>query len=260
MLSSLRHKQILDLLDDKREIYVAALADELQVSTETIRRDLKLLEQRGKLRRVHGGAVSATEAALRPVFEREQIERGSKEIIGELAASLVSEDQHVFIGGSSTTLILARRLANGPRANYVTNMIDIALVLGSSGLHQVTLLGGELRPWARTLSGAETIEGISRRVFDLSFNGVSAVDVELGFLGPTEWHMVNHQVLRRQTKSVVYLADHTKFGKTDKFCVDKVENADVVVSDTEPSEEFVAAFKGAGVHILWPGSGLAPGV
>ena len=253
MFSSVRQKQILHLLDEKREIYVAALAEQLQVSQETIRRDLKLLERRGKLQRVHGGAISATEAALRPVVEREQVERQAKAIIAELAAPLISEGAQIFLGGSSTTLALARLLAaDCPRATFVTNMIDIALVLGASGLHQVTLIGGELRPSARTLSGAETLEGIGRRVYDLCFNGVSAIDPELGFLGPTEWHVATHRALRRQSKSTVYLADYSKFGKTDKFCVEALESADLIITDRRPTDEYLAAFEKAGVQARWP--------
>ncbi len=253
-LSAVRHRQILDLLNDSKEVYVTRLAEALQVSEMTIRRDLKLLEERGRLTRVHGGAVTSETAVPVSLIDRADVQREAKETIAQLAVQLIEPDHHVLITGSSTTLVLAEYLVDGPRAHYVTNLIDIALALSGPGGHDAVLTGGVLRPSMRTLIGTEMLRHIEGRVFDLCFIGVKAIDLEHGFLGPTEWHAYAQRVVRRQCRCVVALTDHTKFGAVSSFCVAGLGDMDVLVTDRPPPPEFRARFDQLGTRLIWPGS------
>lgn len=251
MLFQSRHDEILEMLSAHREIDVQALSEHFNVSKETIRRDLRSLEEQGKLRRVYGGAISATQQSLLPVIERVDIEHAAKSEIAALAVQLIEPGQHVFFGGSSTTLIVAEQLAADVTGNFCTNMIDIALLLAGRG-QQVTLLGGAPRISSRTLVGPETISALQARVFDISFCGVSALDLERGVMGPTEWHGISQRILREQSKKLVLVADHTKFGRTDRFREIAYREIDILVTDRKPSDEFLKILRDARVDVRWP--------
>ena len=251
-LGPVRHQQILDLLDESKEVYVARLAEELQVSEMTIRRDLKLLEESGRLKRVHGGAVSVLAKAPVSLIDRADIEREAKDAIARLAVSMIEPGQHILITSSSTTLVLAQHLVRGPYAHYVTNSIDMALLLGASGSHDVVLTGGIVRPSTRTLIGTDMLRQIESRVFDMCFLGVLAIDLEHGFLGPTEWHAYAQGAVRRHCRRVVALADHTKFGAISNFRVAGFGDLDALVTDRPPPPEFRARFEQAGTDVIWP--------
>ena len=252
-LSPVRHQQILDLLDDSRQVYVARLAEELQVSEMTIRRDLTLLEQRGRLKRVHGGAVSVAAADPVSLVDRAEVQRDAKEAIARLAVPLIEPDRHILITGSSTTLVLAQHLVDGPRAYYVVNSIDVALLLGASGHLDVVLTGGFVRPSTRTLIGTDMLRQIESRVFDLCFVGAKAIDLEHGFLGPTEWHAYAQRIIRQQCRWVVALADHTKFGAISRFRVAGFDEMDAVITNRIPPADFCTRLDQAGVDVIWPG-------
>lgn len=252
-LSAVRHRQILDLLQETSEVHVARLAEELQVSEMTIRRDLKLLEESGRLKRVHGGAVSMAAALPVSLVDRADLNRQAKEAIARQAVTMVETDSHVLITSSSTTLVLAQHLVDGPRAHYVTNSIDMALLLGAPGHHDVVLTGGFVRPSTRTLIGTDMLRPIESRVFDLCFLGVSAIDLDHGLLGPTEWHAYAQQVVRRQCRRVVALADHSKFGTLSNFHVAGFGDIDALITDLAPPPEFLNRLRDAGATVIWPG-------
>ena len=251
-LSAARHQQILDLLDERKEVYVTRLAEALQVSEMTIRRDLKLLEERGRLTRVHGGAVRVAAVSPISLADRAHVQRDAKEAIARLAAPLIAPGSHVLITSSSTTLVLGQYLVDGPRAHYVTNSIDMALLLGVTGHHDAVLTGGTIRPPTRTLIGTDMLRHIESRVFDLAFVGTMAIDLEHGFLGPTEWHAYAHRVVRRQCRRVVVLADHTKFGAVSSFRIGGLDGVDTLITDRAPPAEFRAAFERLGTELIWP--------
>ena len=250
-LNAVRREQILDILNESYEVRVVRLARQLQVSEMTIRRDLKVLEEEGVLRRVHGGAVTAAPVTVPSMSTRTPLRDAEKAAIGRLAATLVEPKTQVFIGGSSTTFHLSRALARGPQAAYATNSIIAAQELASGHQRDIRVFGGMLRAEVGTLLGGEVIQSVEQRIFDFAFIGILAIDPKFGFLDPTEWHVHLKRTVRRRARQVVVVADHSKFSARGEFCSFKFEEVDILVTDCAPSPENAALLEESGVRILY---------
>jgi DeoR family glycerol-3-phosphate regulon repressor len=247
-----RHAQIRDLLERDGHVRSRALAEQLGVSIETIRRDLKALEGRGVLRCMHGGAASVAREALPSIGARIGSQRDAKERIAQLAKKLIEPGMMVFLSGSSTTLALAWALRDGPHASFTSNMIDIVSVLGTGTQADVTLIGGRFIANARTLNGFETMELIGRRAFDIAFLSVSAIDARRGFLGRHDRHVAMARTLRGCARKVVVLATAEKFALRDSYTVLGLHEVETVVADKPPSAEVYAALEAKGVRVVFP--------
>ena len=174
MFSDRRHEAILARLTQAGEVAVGPLATELGCAVETIRRDLAELEQRGQIKRVHGGAVQVPPAEQPPIATRQVRDRKVRDAIAAAAAALVPAGAHIWLGAGSTVLALAVRLFDLPaRTTFATNMIDVARLLARSR-HQVFLAGGEINADSMAQNGAETLDFIEARYFDLAIVGGGA--------------------------------------------------------------------------------------
>lgn len=251
-LHAVRHERILELLDEKASVRVSRLARQLQVSEMTVRRDLQMLEEQGKLRRVHGGAVLTASFAVEPAAQRAARQLSEKGRIADFAVDLIEPDMNVYIGGGSTTKVLAARCSQVPSARFTTNSIEVAEAIADQRPQDVYLLGGALRGGARTMIGPETIEMIERRLFDVVFVGMAGIDPTDGFLEPTEWHAWLVRTLRRRAGKMIVLADHTKFDARSDFRVLGFGETDILVTDRPPPQSHVTQMIDAGLDLLWP--------
>ncbi len=255
-LGAARQQRILALISRGEVIAVGDLALQLGCSQETIRRDIRALEEAGGLRRVHGGAAPAGAVDLtahRPVVERLGVEREAKTLAARAALPLFEDGMNVFLGGSSTMLLLAEALAQqGPALSITTNMVDIATMLAANGRCKVTLVGGVMNPVTRTLVGPQTLEALDRQVFDLAVSGASAIDPVHGVLGPSEWHAAIGAVLARRARRLAFAADAGKFGRSDAHVVQALHRVDTFATDRRPPPDIEDEIAAAGITLLLP--------
>lgn len=256
ILGAARQQRILALISRGDVIAVGDLALQFGVSLETIRRDIRALEEAGGLRRVHGGAAPAGAVDLatrRPVAERLGMQREAKMLAARAALPLFEDGMNVFLGGSSTMLLLAEALAQqGPTLSVTTNMIDIGTILAADGRCKVRLLGGEMNIATRTLTGANTLEMLDRQVFDLAISGASAIDPVHGVLGPTEWHAAIGGALAKRSRRLAFVADASKFGRGDAYVVQPIRNIDSFATDRRPPSEIDDEITAAGITLFLP--------
>ena len=253
-LGAARQQRIIAMISRGDIIAVGDLALQFGVSPETIRRDIRALEEAGGLRRVHGGAAPAGAVDLtarRPVVERLGVEREAKTLAARAALPLFEDGMNVFLGGSSTMLLLAEALAQqGPALSVTTNMIDIATMLAANGRCKVTLLGGVVNAATRTLTGANTLEALDRQVFDLAVCGASAIDPVHGVLGPSEWHAAIGAALAKRSRRLAFVADSGKFGRGDAYVVQPLGRIDTLATDRRPPPEIDEEIAAAGITLL----------
>ncbi|WP_181832743.1 DeoR/GlpR family DNA-binding transcription regulator [Bosea caraganae] len=253
-LGAARQQEILSLIARGEIIAVNALSERFGVSQETVRRDIRALEEAGLLQRVHGGAMptgTVDLAARRPVMERLGLGREAKQAAAQAALPLFRDGMHVFLGGSSTMLLLAELLAKRNHALTVTtNMVDIATVLAGNSACEVSLLGGILKPATHTLTGVETIRALERRVFDLAVCGASAFDPVHGILGPSAWHAEIGDTLGRQARRLAYVIDASKFGRSDAHVVRPVTEIHAIATNKEPDATCRSGCEAAGIMLL----------
>ena len=217
---------------------ISELAATLQVSEATVRRDLRTLEQRGELQRVHGGAVRVDEGTKRELLfhEKATLRADEKERIAEAALGLIENGDSVYLDGGSTVLALARKLGSRRELTVVTNSLMAAAELMESG-HKLILLGGEFRPLSRTLVGPLTSPigealHIGKAFFGtigLTASGVSTTDPGEAF---------TKKLILGRAEQAILLADSGKFGRTSLVEAGKLDDFDIVVTDSgAPSEQ-----------------------
>ena len=252
-LGAARQHSILAMIARGDILAVGDLADRFGVSQETIRRDIRALDEAGHLRRVHGGATPPAAidlTARRPVSERLDVERAAKTQAAVAALPLFEAGMSVFLGGSSTMLLLAEQIArHGPVLSVTTNMIDIATVLAATGRGSVTLLGGVVKAATHTLVGPDVLRALEQRVFDLAACGASAVDAAHGFLGPSAWHAAIGAVLAQRSGRLAFVVDATKFGRVDTHVVQPFAAVDALATNLPPPPAITTALEAAGVAL-----------
>jgi DeoR/GlpR family transcriptional regulator of sugar metabolism len=192
------------------------------------------------------------------VQERLGLGREAKLAAAQAALPLFKDGMNVFLGGSSTMLLLAETLARRNLAlSITTNMIDIATVLAANSGFEVSLLGGLLKPTTHTLTGVETIRALERRVFDLAVCGASAFDAVHGILGPSAWHAEIGDTLGRQARRLAYVIDASKFGRSDAHVVRPLAEIHALATDKVPDASCRGACDAAGISLLIAGAEVA---
>ncbi|MCI0381288.1 MAG: DeoR/GlpR family DNA-binding transcription regulator [Gemmataceae bacterium] len=211
MLVEERRQRVLDLLSEKGFVSLADLAKEVEASDSTLRRDLEFWEQRGVIRRTHGGAVFAPDHSLPALEERSQRELEEKKLIAKAAAGRIQDGDAILLDGGTTTLEVARLLV-GRKLQIVTNSLPIANLFANSRETDLVILGGFVYPKTGVALGPLTVkmmEEIHVHQTILSVGGITAkglfnsnlllVETELGMM--------------RCADEVVVVADHTKVGR-----------------------------------------------
>ncbi|WP_375410618.1 DeoR/GlpR family DNA-binding transcription regulator [uncultured Methylobacterium sp.] len=248
MLTDHRHQEILSRLHGMGRVGVADVAFFLKVSEETIRRDLKVLEERGLLRRIHGGAVPPWLDRERPLQERAKVNTREKRRVAMLAEALVLDGMSIFIDTGTTTLALARRLT-GCNLTVTTNSLDVALHFGG-GMARVNLTPGTLRGNDNALVGYETVAYARRYFFDIAFMGIAACDLDHGWMDYEEHESVLRRTLKGQSRRAVLLADSRKFGCQANLCTFPLGEALSIVTDKLPPPPFQDVFARHDIEII----------
>ena len=251
MLTADRRRQILRRLATDGRVLVAELADEFGVSVDTVRRDLRDLDEAGALRRVHGGAVPpAGDTAPFPVRARRAVE--AKASIGARGAGLITDGQVIVLDGGSTTLALARSLPAELRATVITHCVPIAAELVAHPGLQVIVVGGTVRPRSQVATGPATVDAFRAIRPDILFLGVCGLHPQAGITvedpeeGPVKAAMIDGAA------EVVALADHDKLGTTLPFTVAPMTAVTRLVTDADADAAGLAPYRALGIDITGP--------
>ncbi|WP_018132161.1 DeoR/GlpR family DNA-binding transcription regulator [Effusibacillus pohliae] len=253
VLSEERKRVILDQLDRYGKVKVEPLARQLQVSHETIRRDLDSLERLGKLKRVYGGAVKQSyQTGEPPYLQRQSLHQAEKQRIGKLAAELLRDGETVVIDTGTTTLELARSIRGRKRLTVLTNSLPVASLLTDSlnqGLFtgKIILLGGELNPEQQSISGPLCEKMLQTFHIDKAFISVGGVSLDSGISDYDIQEATVSRVMISVSKESIVLADQSKIG-VQAFCrIASLEEIDVIVSDVEMPASWKAELGATGI-------------
>ena len=240
LLARQRQARILERVRDEGAVRVAALVRELGVSDMTVRRDLEQLHDQGLLEKVHGGATATTDSALfEPGFAaKSSLQEREKQAIADAAIGLVTPGSAVAISAGTTTHVLARRLADVPGLTVVTNSVPVAEVLYRAGRpDQTIVLTGGVRTPSDALVGPFAVATLRTVHVDLVFMGVHGMDPRTGFTTPNLLEAETDRALVDTARRLVVLADHTKWGVIGISSFARLDQAEVLISDTGLSAE-----------------------
>lgn len=232
-----RHEKIVVLVRAAGKLSVEELAAKLDVSKETIRRDLVKLDQLGQIKKFHGGAradIAPTNDVIAGSFAARMTEyRDEKRKLCIQAAKLLNEGDTLFINGGSTTVIFAEVIAGFPRLVVVTNSDIIAKIVGANPCHDVFLLGGRYQRDLNQNLGLLTIEQIEKFYAQYAVLTVGAVNS--GVISDFDLQVteVARAMIKRSEKTVV-LADHSKFARHGTFGIANADDIDYLVTDRKP--------------------------
>ncbi|MDD5598465.1 MAG: DeoR/GlpR family DNA-binding transcription regulator [Victivallaceae bacterium] len=248
LLSAERERFILKALSNG----VGSLADlsgQLDVSEATVRRDLQSLEEQGKARRVHGGAVRVHFPRTEPIFTKKAtFHAEEKNHIADLALEFIEDDDSIFLDGGSTVLALARKLEQKKNLTIVTNSIMAAAELMESP-HRLILLGGEFRAISRTLVGPLTAQIVNALNINKAFMGTIGFTVEDGISTTDPNEAYTKELIMRRAAKVIVLADSSKIGVPSFVNSGSLEDIDVLISDGDISEEIVEELLEKGISV-----------
>ncbi len=248
MLTSQRKRHLLDLLKRDGRIVAKTLSEQLNLSEDTIRRDLRELAAEGLLQRVHGGALPSSPA--RAVFaERQTISTADKEAIGRMAASLVLPGQVVSIDGGTTALQLVRHLPPDLEATVVTHSPSIAVALVDHPRVEVILIGGRLYKHSIVALGASAVAAIGAIRADRFFMGVCSVDPHAGLsTGDFEEACVKRAFCEAAAETVV-LASPEKLNTASPFRIVGLERVGRLVVNAGVDDELVRPYAELGIVV-----------
>lgn len=249
MLTEERRVLILDRLNTHGRVLAADLAAELAVSADTVRRDLRELDDIGLLRRVHGGALPRHGDAS-PFATRARRAPEAKASIAQRAAATVADGQLVVLDGGTTTLELARALRDDLSAHVITTSPPIALALADHPGLEVTVVGGRLRPNALVTVGAVAVEALRLIRADVVFLGVCGLHPEIGVTTEDLEERHVKAAMIEGAAEVVALADHDKLGTAMPVVVAPLTSVTRLVTDAGADDDALAPYRALGIEVL----------
>lgn len=248
MLTSERKKRILETLRKTGAIVAKDLSQELGLSEDTIRRDLRELAAEGLLQRVHGGAMPAS-PAVGNFAARLNLATDEKKMIGRAAAAMVRAGQVVILDGGTTAVQIARHLPPDLRATVVTHSPTIAVELVEHPSVEVILIGGRLFKHSVVAVGAPAIESINRIRADIYFIGVTGIHAEAGLTtGDFEEAHVKRALSASAAETIV-LASSEKLNAVSPYVIAPISAITGMIVSDQVDSKTLASFSRLGITV-----------
>ncbi len=246
---SKRHASLLGLVRQYGQLDVSNGARELGVSDETIRRDARLLEERGEIVKLHGALTLPHQVGEEPLDRRMRENADAKRLIAKEAANIVHDGDSLIIDAGTTTSVFAQELRTKRRLTVVTNSSDIARTLATVNGNTVYMAGGELMGDSGAAYGPSAIEFISKFRVKHTFISISAIDPAVG---PMDAVLAEAQFAYRALtcgENRILLTDASKFNRTSLVRVCAFEDLTQLVSNAQPDPALLKVFTRADIAV-----------
>lgn len=240
---------ILGEVELHNRVLLTDIAEKLDVSIDTVRRDVKELDSENRLRKVHGGAVSLGFANYSParnnVYALEQ-----KTIIAEKALTLLKNNSVILIDGGTTCLELARLIPPQYHITCFTLSLPVAMELLNKPNVETIFIGGVLSKDSQISIGANTIHNLSQIKVDLGFIGTGYVDVSYG-LTEFDWDIVQtKKAVIKASKKAILLSISEKLNSQHRYKTCDINEIDTMITELEPNHQLLHPFKNQDINLL----------
>lgn len=253
MYAEERRQAMAELVAQRGRLSVTDLADAYAVTTETVRRDLSVLERAGVIRRVHGGAVPADALTVleTAVGDRDLAQAEQKDAIAKAALDLLPPaGGSLLLDAGTTTSRLATLLPRDLRLTVITNAVPVASRLADLPGVDLHLLPGRVRRTTQAAVGEDTVAALTLLRADVAFVGTNGIDLEHGLSTPDHSEAAAKRAMVRAGRRVVVLADSSKIGRENTVRFAELGEIDVLVTDDGIDEVDVKAFEDRGVEVV----------
>jgi DeoR/GlpR family transcriptional regulator of sugar metabolism len=248
MLKRERQEFILHQINLHNKVLSTDLSQKLNVSDDTVRRDLNELAEFGKLLKVHGGAISKS---FRNSFQHSNIySLENKKTIAQKAAALIQDGMFVLTSGGTTIIELARCLPENLQATFITGSLQAAYEYVQHPNIEVILIGDRISRSAQLTIGADAVAKIKQFNADLCFLGINAIDAQHG-LTDSDWEVAQvKKAMIEQSAKVVALAISEKLNTTQKIQVCDLSSIDILITELPPDAPPLEDYKTKQVEVI----------
>lgn len=248
MLKKERQEFILREVNLHNRVLTSDLSEAINVSEDTIRRDLAELAEHGKLIKAHGGALSKSfHTSFQPngVYSQDK-----KKIIAQKAVSLIRDGMFILSGGGTTINELARALPEQLQATIFTGSLAAAIEYVRHPTADVIFIGDRISKNSRITVGGDAISQINQVNADICFLGINAIDPVKG-LTDNDWDIVQvKKAMIRSSKKVVALTISEKINSFQKIMIGEITDLDILITELDPSDPLLDPYREAGIEIL----------
>jgi DeoR/GlpR family transcriptional regulator of sugar metabolism len=248
MLKKERQAYILQQINIHNKVLSSDLCEQLEVSEDTVRRDLQELDEEGKLTKVHGGALSKS---FHFTLKRNVIyQQPAKKIIAQKAAALIQDGMFVLLSGGTTINELVKALPENLNATFITVSIPTALELLNHPNSEVIFLGNKLSKSAQISIGAEVIKRLAEIKADYCFLGTNAIDVEKG-ITDLEWEVIEvKRAMIAAANKTISLSISEKLNTIQRLQVCGLTEIHTLITELVPSNQVLLSYAQCGLEIL----------
>jgi DeoR family fructose operon transcriptional repressor len=247
--SSVRRERLRELVQARGFAALGELAETLEVSESTIRRDLEQLEKAGIARRTHGGAFWTGESDTMQIFQTRRDDAWpAKAAIGEAAAALVEDHDTILLDGGSTTYELARHLVSRP-LQVVTNSLPVAHLLSSSESIDLVMIGGCVRGRTAVTIGPMADSMLHSINVGKAFLSVAGI-TDRGYFNSNMMLVESEKAMLASADQAIVVADSSKFGKVSLSRLCGLHEVNAVVTDTSVDSKWKEHLELAGIELV----------
>lgn len=243
----------LDIIDRAKIdgfVTVERLAATLNVSPQTIRRDITELCKAGYLRRYHGGASLVSNSRNTQYSHRQSSMREGKLLIAKMVAQCIPNGSSVFIDIGTTAAAVAQELLETKKElRIVTTSLNVAMMMAAGKDFEVTIVGGQVRLADLGVFGESAIEGLSQFKVDFGIIGISGIDSDGTLLDFDHREVRIAKVVMQNSRTVYLVADHTKFGRTAMIKAGQLSQINILFLDHMPGGVYDEAIRASGVLV-----------
>lgn len=248
MLVAERYEKIVQLVNERGSIRVTELSELCEVTEETIRRDLDRLEQAGRLKRSHGGAVSVKDQSEVPFFEREVTHAEEKKRIAEEAVKLIQPRERILLDASTSAWYMAKIMPDIP-ITVLTNSVQVVTELSSKEKIEVISTGGRLAPRSLSFVGPHAEKSLEAYHVDKLFLSCKGVHLDRGISESGELQARLKQQMIGMSDRIILLADSSKFGVQAFTHVADLSRIDAIITDRKLDERTAETLKASGLSM-----------
>ena len=245
-----RHEKILAKLNEKGKVEVPDLSESLNVSEVTIRKDLRILEDKGLLFRTHGGATKTNPyTSDKPVQEKEFVNIAEKNSIAKEACKLIGDTDSIILASGTSILAMARCLNPTHHLNVITSAINVSMELSRHENIDILQLGGQLRHSSNSVVGPYAESFLNNITCGMYFLGVDGIDLDFGITTTNLGEASLNQKCIDVAQVTVVLADSSKFGKRGFGRICNLDQIQHIITDDGISKETVQELENRGVKV-----------
>lgn len=249
MIKEERFDYILGLLKTNGKVTYETLALDLDVSEDTIRRDIELLHNNGLLSKVRGGAILLSRNPLN-FQDRASYLSDGKQTIALKAQQFIKNGQTLFMDGGTTTCAIAAHFPLNSNLRVVTNNVALVPILSKFKDIEIIILGGVYNKHTATNLGAKTCEDVRDYIADIYFMGACAIQSKFGITSTFNDEAEVKRIMLANSKQTIALGNIEKINNTESFKVCDLEDINVLITDLPSDDSKLDTYRSLGIKLI----------